>query len=148
MLLVQSLNTNRTALAPTQNFPSCLYQDLHVYHYSISQDLQKALYSLNESTWSAWRMYTVILDVCVCGVCQQTFSSGKKKLAARKEHSCMLIFISVAASWGHKMRPQEEQRHNAGRVAVRTQEQQASTSPGRTSGWLFRKVGTWRKGKN
>lgn len=40
-------------------------------------------------------------------LCPWTSSSATE--LARMEHSCELIFICIAASWGHEMRPRERQ---------------------------------------
>lgn len=37
------------------------------------------------------------------------WTSHSAAALARMEHSCELIFICIAASWGHEMRPRERQ---------------------------------------
>lgn len=77
--------------------------------------------------WEAWSWTSAL---CVCGtraLCPWTFHSVTEFLLeciqlVREEHSCVLSFICIAASWSHKMRHQERQWHTAykGRVRVRT----------------------------
>lgn len=58
------------------------------------------------------KLWCQISALCVCGAgALYPWTSHSVTELARKEHSCTLIFICIAASWGHARRPWERQRH-------------------------------------
>lgn len=93
-----------------------------------------------------------ISALCVCGagaLCPWTFHSVTA--LARKEHSCVLIFICIAASWGHEMRPRERLRHTdyKGRVRVRTgdERERAQAGAGHLASRLRKPISFSSKGR-
>lgn len=74
-------------------------------------------------------------------LCPWTSHSATEQ--AREEHSCELIFICIAASWGHEMRPRERQWRTDYKGRVRRNDkgrERERAATDRTSGTEIKKA--------